>query len=73
MSSAGPLPKVISDQLFVSNSRGVDGGGGEGVIDHKRNVALIQWAQFIEHDLVKTVVRTMGIHTRFIYLFIMFF
>lgn len=32
----------------------------EGLLDHERNVALVQWAQFIEHDLAKTVFQTMG-------------
>lgn len=32
----------------------------EGRLDGSKNIALVQWAQFIEHDLVKTVVRTMG-------------
>lgn len=60
MSPVGPLPKMISDKLFASNSRDLV-QPQEGVVDNKRNVALIQWAQFIEHDLVKTVVRTMGL------------
>lgn len=32
----------------------------EGVVDEERNVALVQWSQFIEHDLVKTVFQIMG-------------
>lgn len=32
----------------------------EGVVDEERNVALVQWSQFIEHDLVKTVFSTMS-------------
>lgn len=32
----------------------------EGVVDEERNVALVQWSQFIEHDLVKTVFQTMS-------------
>lgn len=32
----------------------------EGLVDSERNIALVQWSQFIEHDLVKTVFRTMS-------------
>lgn len=32
----------------------------EGVVDEERNVALVQWSQFIEHDLVKTVFEVMS-------------
>lgn len=32
----------------------------DGVIDKERTMSLVQFAQFIEHDLTKTVVQTMG-------------
>lgn len=60
-----PLPKHISDTLFASNSRDIAQDNRErspeGVLDENRNIAIVQWAQFIEHDLVKTVVQTMSI------------
>lgn len=63
MPSHRPPPKNISDTLFNSqlysdiseNKKSVDG-----ILDPVLNIAVVQWAQFIEHDLVKTVVRTMG-------------
>ncbi|KAJ6637386.1 Peroxidase [Pseudolycoriella hygida] len=57
-----PQPKNISDTLFNShplygeNSRNADGI----ILDPILNIAVVQWAQFIEHDLVKTVYRTMS-------------
>lgn len=36
----------------------------EGVVDEERNVALVQWSQFIEHDLVKTVFQIMSESTK---------
>ena len=59
-----PLPKMISDRLFNSNTKDfvkINGvSSTEGYLDATKTVALVQWAQFVEHDLVKTVVQTMG-------------
>lgn len=60
-----PLPKNISDEFFEltrpdSNLVQEDTATFEGVVDATRNIALVQWSQFIEHDLVKTVFRTMS-------------
>lgn len=61
------LAKQISDSLFTlaENDLAAENGRNkkisrEGILDANKNIALVQWAQFIEHDLVKTVVRTMG-------------
>uniref|UniRef100_A0A182IZN7 Uncharacterized protein n=1 Tax=Anopheles atroparvus TaxID=41427 RepID=A0A182IZN7_ANOAO len=45
-----PLPREISSKF---HSRSVDAR------DATRSVALVQWSQFIEHDLAKTTVQTM--------------
>lgn len=60
-----PMPKNISDQFFEltrpsAGSIEQESATYEGTLDEERNVALVQWSQFIEHDLVKTVVRTMS-------------
>lgn len=60
-----PPPKNISDQFFELTRPNFDiidqkCATYEGLLDKERNVALVQWSQFIEHDLVNTVVRTMS-------------
>lgn len=63
MSTHRPQPKNISDTLFNAhsfNSDGSDNRSVDGILDPILNIAVVQWAQFIEHDLVKTVARTMG-------------
>lgn len=60
-----PPPKNISDQFFDITRPSVgmidqESATYEGLLDEERNVALVQWSQFIEHDLVKTVVQTMS-------------
>lgn len=60
MPSHRPPPKNISDTLFNSHTISENNRGVDGILDPVLNIAVVQWAQFIEHDLVKTVVRTMG-------------
>lgn len=63
MSSHRPPPKNISDTLFSSHtvySNSENNRRVNEILDPVLNIALVQWAQFIEHDLVKTVVRTMS-------------
>lgn len=62
MDFSRPIPKTISDCLFAAASDVPQGvrQNDEGVLDSHRNIAVVQWAQFIEHDLAKTVQRTMG-------------
>lgn len=60
-----PPPKNISDGFFKLTRPDLDlivnnSATFEGVVDAERNVALVQWSQFIEHDLVKTVFQTMS-------------
>lgn len=60
-----PSPKNISDSFFELTRPDVslisqEAATYEGVVDEERNVALVQWSQFIEHDLVKTVFQIMG-------------
>lgn len=61
-----PLPRDITSRFFQftnqenTTSTSDDISSNEGVLDLERNVALTQWAQFIEQDLVKTVQRVMG-------------
>lgn len=60
-----PAPKNISNTFFKLTRPDVnlineETATYEGVVDEERNVALVQWSQFIEHDLVKTVVQTMS-------------
>lgn len=60
-----PPPKNISDQFFELTRPNIgiidqESATYEGLLDEERNVALVQWSQFIEHDLVKTVVQTMS-------------
>ncbi|XP_037029524.1 peroxidase isoform X1 [Bradysia coprophila] len=59
-----PQPKNISDALFnsITLSSDIDKTkySVDGILDPIHNIAVVQWAQFIEHDLVKTVVRTMS-------------
>lgn len=60
-----PQPKNVSDQFFEqtrpepSDIRD-EVATFEGLLDPERNIALVQWSQFIEHDLVKTVFQTMS-------------
>lgn len=60
MQSHRPQPKNISDALFNSIPFPGNNLSADGIFDPIHNIATVQWAQFIEHDLVKTVVRTMG-------------
>lgn len=64
MGHSRPIPKTISDSLYsASNASDMPLGvrqNHEGVLDSSRNIGIVQWAQFIEHDLAKTVQRTMG-------------
>lgn len=60
-----PLPRDITSKFFQftnqeNSSSSAEMFSDEGVLDLERNVALTQWAQFIEQDLVKTVQRVMG-------------
>lgn len=60
-----PSPKNISDTFFELTRPEMslineEEATYEGVVDEVRNVALVQWSQFIEHDLVKTVFSTMS-------------
>lgn len=60
-----PSPKNISNSFFELTRPDVslisqEIATYEGVVDEERNVALVQWSQFIEHDLVKTVFQIMG-------------
>lgn len=60
-----PLPRDITSKFFQftnqeNSSSSAEIFSDEGVLDLERNVALTQWAQFIEQDLVKTVQRVMG-------------
>lgn len=64
MPSHRPLPKNISDTLFNSHKLSSNIGehiqSADGILDPILNIAVVQWTQFIEHDLAKTVVRTMS-------------
>lgn len=60
-----PLSRVISHNLFKSGMDALKRPKGnlelttmEGVLDETRNLAVAQWAQFIEHDLSKPVKRS---------------
>lgn len=60
-----PLSRVISQTLFKSGMDALKRPKGniestteEGVLDERRNLAVGQWAQFIEHDLSKPVKRS---------------
>lgn len=60
-----PPPKNISNSFFEMtrpDANLIDNNAAtyEGVVDKERNVALVQWSQFIEHDLVKTVFQIMS-------------
>lgn len=60
-----PQPKNVSDVFFEltrpePNDIRDEVATFEGLLDAERNVALVQWSQFIEHDLVKTVFQTMS-------------
>lgn len=62
-----PLAKAVSDEFFelsrpTAASIDTDTATFEGLLDRERNIALVQWAQFIEHDLARTVFQTMGMH-----------
>lgn len=63
--SDSPSPKNISNTFFELTRPDInlineENATYEGVVDEERNVALVQWSQFIEHDLVKTVFQTMS-------------
>lgn len=63
-----PSPKNISDTFFELTRPDVslineESATYEGVVDKERNVALVQWSQFIEHDFVKTVFQTMSTYS----------
>lgn len=67
MSHARPIPKTISDSLYSASTTlelpmATDvHRNAEGVLDgSRRNIGVVQWAQFVEHDLAKTVQQTMG-------------
>lgn len=64
------LPKTISDRLYQRRTESPTGdrttltdtdAGASDPEDAERNNAVVQWSQFVEHDLAKTVFRTMGI------------
>lgn len=60
-----PSPKNISNSFFELTRPDIslineEAATYEGVVDNERNVALVQWSQFIEHDLVKTVFQIMS-------------
>lgn len=71
-----PLPRVISNILFTfgldnisrRNENKMKPATSEGVIDRKLSLSVAQWTQFIEHDLSRTVSRSMG-ETMLQYLF----
>lgn len=73
MDSQLPPPKNVSDEFFEQtrpeiNLIDLELATFEGLVDEERNIALVQWSQFIEHDLVKTVFQTMSeIKTCFFY------
>lgn len=67
MDQSRPLPKTISDILYAASENDLNQPQSdklernqEGIVDSYRNVGMVQWAQFIEHDLAKTVQQTMG-------------
>lgn len=65
MNAQLPPPKNISEEFFAQTRpdlNAVSAGTftAEGEVDPERNIGLVQWSQFIEHDLVKTVFQTMG-------------
>lgn len=60
-----PQPKNVSDEFFEQTRPDPSEirdeiATFEGLLDPERNIALVQWSQFIEHDLVKTVFQTMS-------------
>ncbi|XP_055315121.1 peroxidase isoform X2 [Sitodiplosis mosellana] len=60
-----PSPKNISNSFFELTRPDMslineEAATYEGVVDEERNVALVQWSQFIEHDLVRTVFQIMS-------------
>lgn len=63
-----PLPRSISSALFVSGLESIErlnenkfkAATSEGVLDNKLSLSVAQWTQFIEHDLSKTVARSMS-------------
>uniref|UniRef100_A0A7G3ASP0 Putative oxidase/peroxidase n=1 Tax=Lutzomyia longipalpis TaxID=7200 RepID=A0A7G3ASP0_LUTLO len=64
--SSLPLPRAITSAFYDSSMdhmntiRSSHATSSEGVLDPQRSVMLIQWSQFLEQDLVKTVPRSMG-------------
>ncbi|CRL05203.1 CLUMA_CG017992, isoform A [Clunio marinus] len=63
-----PLPRVISNSLYTSGLNEINQRSenklipttSEGVLDRKLSLSAAQWTQFLEHDLSKTVVRSMS-------------
>jgi peroxidase len=63
-----PLPRLISSVLFASGLDDIKRQSAnklrpvsiEGILDRKLTLSVAQWTQFIEHDLSKTVARSMG-------------
>lgn len=62
-----PIPRVISSVLFTSGQESLKRHNmkfraisSEGNLDQKLSLSVAQWTQFIEHDLSKTVGRSMG-------------
>lgn len=64
--SALPVARVITSAFYdqsmvhLNTIKSTHVTSNEGVLDPKRSVMLIQWSQFLEQDLAKTVPRSMG-------------
>jgi Animal haem peroxidase len=63
-----PLPRVISNILFTSGLENVErqsenkikAASDEGVLNEQLSLSVAQWTQFIEHDLSKSVARSLS-------------
>lgn len=63
-----PGARFISNVLFTSGLENIKQQSEaklkpvteEGILDRKLSLSVAQWAQFLEHDLSKTVVRSVG-------------
>jgi peroxidase len=63
-----PLSRVISNIFFKSGVDGLKRTKGtvdiitsdEGILDTKKSLSIVQWTQFLEHDLSKPVSRSMS-------------